>query len=232
MMAWKLGPALAAGCTIVMKPAEQTPLTALRTSQLVAEAGFPPGVVNVLTGFGETAGRAISYHPDIDKVAFTGSTEVGHEILGASAKTNLKRITLELGGKSPNIIFADANIDQAVLYSHIGIFLNHGQCCVAGSRVYVEAKAYDQFVEKSVKMAKGIKVGNPFVEGTEQGPQVDKIQAEKVAAYIEAGKKEGAKLACGGKRYGDTNFIEPTIFTDVKDNMKISREEIFGPVLR
>jgi len=231
MACWKLGPALACGNTTILKPAEQTSLTALRLAELIAESGFPPGVVNIVCGFGETAGRAIALHPHIDKVGFTGSTEVGHAILEASAASNLKRITLELGGKSPSIIFADANMDQAILYTHIGLFLNQGQCCIAGSRIYVEEKAYEEFIEKAVHMARGLKMGNPFVEGTGHGPQVDRIQTEKVCKYIESGKKEGAKLVLGGNRIGDTNFIEPTVFTDVKDHMQISREEIFGPVM-
>jgi aldehyde dehydrogenase (NAD+) len=232
MQAWKLGPALAAGCTVVMKPAEQTPLSALRVGELIVEAGFPPGVVNILPGYGPTAGAAIASHRDIDKVAFTGSTEVGHLIMEAAAKSNLKRVTLELGGKSPNIIFADANMDEAVEGSHFGLFFNQGQCCCAGSRLFVEEKVYDEVVEKSVQRAKRRVVGNPFDKNTEQGPQVDHDQFEKVMGYIEAGKKDGAKLLCGGGRSGKSGyFVEPTVFADVKDDMKIAREEIFGPVM-
>jgi aldehyde dehydrogenase (NAD+) len=232
MQAWKLGPALAAGCTVVMKPAEQTPLTALRVGELIMEAGFPEGVVNILPGYGPTAGAAIARHMDVDKVAFTGSTEVGHLIMKAAAETNLKRVTLELGGKSPNIVFADADMEQAIEGSHQALFFNQGQCCCAGSRLFVEEKAYDEFVEKSVARAKSRTVGNPFDKSTEQGPQVDQDQFDKVMGYIDSGKKEKATLATGGGRVGDKGyFIEPTVFTDVKDDMKIAREEIFGPVM-
>ena len=232
MQAWKLAPALAAGCTVVMKPAEQTPLSALRVGELIVEAGFPPGVVNILPGYGPTAGAAISSHPEIDKVAFTGSTEVGQLVMQAAAKSNLKRVTLELGGKSPNIIFADAELDQALEGAHFGLFFNQGQCCCAGSRVFVEEKIYDQFVEKSVARAKNRVVGNPFDENTEQGPQVDKDQFDKVMGYIEAGRRDGAKMLCGGGQVGKAGyFIQPTVFSDVRDEMKIAREEIFGPVM-
>jgi aldehyde dehydrogenase (NAD+) len=232
MQAWKLGPALACGCTVVLKPAEQTPLTALRVGELMIEAGFPPGVVNILPGYGPTAGAAIARHMDVDKVAFTGSTEVGHLIMKAAAETNLKRITLELGGKSPNIVFADADMDQAVEGAHFALFFNQGQCCCAGSRLYVEDKCYDEFVEKSVARARKRTVGNPFDRKTEQGPQVDSDQFKKVMGYIEAGKKEKATLLTGGKRVGDKGyFIEPTVFGDVQDDMKIAQEEIFGPVM-
>jgi aldehyde dehydrogenase (NAD+) len=232
MQAWKLGPALAAGCTVVMKPAEQTPLTALRVGELIMEAGFPEGVVNILPGYGPTAGAAIARHMDVDKVAFTGSTEVGHLIMKAAAETNLKRVTLELGGKSPNIVFADADMEQAIEGSHQALFFNQGQCCCAGSRLFVEEKAYDEFVDKSVARAKSRTVGNPFDKSTEQGPQVDQDQFNKVMGYIESGKQEKATLATGGGRVGDKGyFIEPTVFTDVQDDMKIAREEIFGPVM-
>src|SRR6266581_4623881 len=232
MQAWKLGPALATGCTVVLKPAEQTPLTALRVGELILEAGFPEGVVNLLPGYGPTAGAALARHMDVDKVAFTGSTEVGHLIMEASAKSNLKRVTLELGGKSPNIVFADADMDQAIEGAHFGLFFNQGQCCCAGSRLYVEEKAYDEFVDRSVARAKKRTVGNPFDKNTEQGPQVDQDQFNKVMSYIDAGKKEKAKLVTGGNRVGDKGyFIEPTVFADVQDHMKIAREEIFGPVM-
>ena len=232
MQAWKLAPALATGNTVVMKPAEQTPLSALRVGELIVEAGFPEGVVNMLPGFGPTAGAAIARHMDVDKVAFTGSTEVGHLIMEAAAKSNLKRITLELGGKSPNIVFADTDLDEAVEGAHFGLFFNHGQCCCAGSRVFVEEKIYDQFVEKSGARAKRRTVGDPFDPKTEQGPQVDQIQFDKVMSYIESGRHQGAKLVCGGDRVGDRGyFIEPTVFADVQDEMKIAREEIFGPVM-
>ncbi|MGD1073333.1 MAG: aldehyde dehydrogenase family protein [Bryobacteraceae bacterium] len=232
MQAWKLAPALATGNTVVMKPAEQTPLTALRVSELIAEAGFPDGVVNMLPGYGPTAGAAIARHMDVDKVAFTGSTEVGHLIMEAAAQTNLKRVTLELGGKSPNIVFADADLDAAIEGSHFGLFFNQGQCCCAGSRVFVEAKAYDEFVDRSAARANARVVGDPFDARTEQGPQVDDVQFEKVLGYIESGRKEGARLVAGGDRAGDRGyFVQPTVFADVRDNMKIAEEEIFGPVM-
>jgi aldehyde dehydrogenase (NAD+) len=232
MQAWKLGPALASGCTVVMKPAEQTPLSALRVGELLVEAGFPPGVVNLLPGYGPTAGAAIANHMDVDKVAFTGSTEIGRVIMQAAATSNLKRVTLELGGKSPNIVFADADMDQAIEGSHQALFFNQGQCCCAGSRLFVEDKCYDEFVEKSVARAKRRTVGDPFDKKTEQGPQVDSDQFNKVMGYIDSGKKDSAKLLTGGNRVGDKGyFIEPTIFGDVQDDMKIAKEEIFGPVM-
>ncbi len=232
MQAWKLAPALACGNTVILKPAEQTPLTALRVGELINEAGFPPGVVNILPGYGPTAGAAIASHMDIDKVAFTGSTEVGQLVMQAAAKSNLKRVTLELGGKSPNIVFADADMDQAIEGAHFALFFNQGQCCCAGSRLFVEEKCYDEFVSKSVERVKRRKVGDPYAGDTEQGPQVDRDQFNKVMSYIDAGKKEGAKLLVGGNRIGDRGFfIEPTVFADVKDDMKIAREEIFGPVM-
>jgi aldehyde dehydrogenase (NAD+) len=232
MQAWKLGPALATGNTVVMKPAEQTLLSALRIGELLVEAGFPAGVVNILPGFGPIAGAAIANHMDVDKVAFTGSTEVGHLIMEAAAKSNLKRVTLELGGKSPNIVFADTDLDEAVEGAHFGLFFNHGQCCCAGSRVFVEEKIYDQFVEKNGVRARKRTVGDPFDPMTEQGPQVDQAQFDKVMGYIESGRSEGAKLVCGGDRVGDRGyFIQPTVFADVDDEMKIAREEIFGPVM-
>jgi aldehyde dehydrogenase (NAD+) len=232
MQAWKLAPALATGNTCVLKPAEQTPLSALRIGELIMEAGFPEGVVNILPGFGPTAGAAIANHMDVDKVAFTGSTEVGHLIMEAAGRSNLKRVSLELGGKSPNIIFADADMDQAIEGSHMGLFFNQGQVCCAGSRVFVEDKIYDQFVEQSTARARKRTVGDPFEAGIEQGPQVDQTQLEKVLGYIESGQQEGAKLACGGGRVGDRGyFVEPTVFSDVQDSMKIAREEIFGPVM-
>jgi aldehyde dehydrogenase (NAD+) len=232
MQAWKLAPALAAGNTVVLKPAEQTPLSALRVGELIVEAGFPPGVVNILPGYGSTAGAAIAHHMDIDKVAFTGSTEVGHLIMEAAAKSNLKRVTLELGGKNPNIVFADANMDEAIEGAHQALFFNQGQCCTAGSRLFVEEKCYDEFVAKSVERVKQRIVGDPFDQKTVQGPQVDREQFNKVMRYIESGRREGAQLLCGGNRSGERGFfIEPTVFADVQDNMKIAQEEIFGPVM-
>jgi aldehyde dehydrogenase (NAD+) len=220
------------GNTVVLKPAEQTPLTALRVGELIIEAGFPPGVVNILPGYGPTAGAAIANHMDIDKVAFTGSTDVGHSILETAGRTNLKRVSLELGGKSPNIVFADADMDQTIEGCHFALFFNQGQVCCAGSRLFVEDKVYDEFVEKSVARAKRRTVGDPFDPATEQGPQIDNVQFEKVMSYIDSGKREGAELLTGGNRIGDKgHFIEPTVFAEVKDNMKIAQEEIFGPVM-
>jgi aldehyde dehydrogenase (NAD+) len=232
MQAWKWGPALAAGCTIILKPAEQTPLSALRIGELAMEAGFPPGVINIVPGFGETAGAAIAEHMDIDKVAFTGSTEVGKLIMQAAGRSNLKRVTLELGGKSPNIVFADADIEAAVAGSHAGLFFNQGQCCCAGSRLFVESHVHDEFVRQMVKHVKKTKIGDPFDPETTQGPQVSQEQFDKVLGYIESGKSCGAKMVTGGNRRGKKGyFIEPTVFTGVKDEMKIAKEEIFGPVM-
>ena len=232
MQAWKWGPALATGCTIVLKPAEQTPLSALRVGELAMEAGFPEGVINIGPGFGETAGAAIAEHYDVDKVAFTGSTEVGKLIMQAAARTNLKRVTLELGGKSPNIVFADSDLDAAVEGSHFGLFFNQGQCCCAGSRLFVEEKVHDKFVEKMLAKVKNTKVGDPFDDATTQGPQVTQEQFDRVMSYIKSGQEGGAKMLAGGKRVGDRGFfIEPTVFTGVKDEMKIACEEIFGPVM-
>ena len=232
MQAWKLAPALACGNTVVLKTAEQTPLSALRMGELIVEAGFPEGVVNILSGYGPTAGAAISSHMEIDKVAFTGSTEVGKIIMKAAADSNLKRVTLELGGKSPNIVFADSDMAQAVEGSHFALFFNQGQCCCAGSRTFVEEKAYDEFVERSVARAKNRTVGDPLDTKTEQGPQVDEEQFQKILGYVEAGKREGANLLCGGERVGDRGyFVAPAVFTNVKDEMKIAQEEIFGPVM-
>jgi aldehyde dehydrogenase (NAD+) len=232
MMAWKLAPALATGNTVVIKPAEQTPLSALRVGELILEAGFPNGVVNVLPGFGPTAGAAIAHHMDVDKVAFTGSTEVGHLIMEAAAKSNLKPVTLELGGKSPNIVFDDVDLDEAVEGAHLGLFSNQGQSCCAGSRVFVAEKIYEQFVEKSIARARKRVVGDPFDPRTESGPLVDEIQLERVLGYIQSGRADGATLACGGERIGDRGyFVQPSVFADVHDEMKIAREEIFGPVM-
>nr|XP_042089996.1 aldehyde dehydrogenase, mitochondrial isoform X2 [Ovis aries] len=233
MQAWKLGPALATGNVVVMKVAEQTPLTALYVANLIKEAGFPPGVVNIIPGFGPTAGAAIASHEDVDKVAFTGSTEVGHLIQVAAGKSNLKRVTLELGGKSPNIIMSDADMDWAVEQAHFALFFNQGQCCCAGSRTFVQEDIYAEFVERSVARAKTRVVGNPFDSRTEQGPQVDETQFKKVLGYIKSGKEEGAKLLCGGGAAADRGyFIQPTVFGDVQDGMTIAKEEIFGPVMQ
>src|SRR5438105_1747859 len=232
MQSWKWSPALASGCTVVLKPAEQTPLTALRVAALAQEAGIPDGVLNVVPGYGPTAGAALSSHMDVDKVAFTGEHTTGQIIMEAAARSNLKRVSLELGGKSPNVVFADADLDAAVEGAYFGLFFNQGQCCCAGSRLFVEEKVKTQFVEKLVKRAKTYKVGDPFDMSTEQGPQVSQEQCDRIMGYIEAGKKEGAKLLTGGKRVGDRGyFIEPTVFDGVKDTMKIAKEEIFGPVM-
>ncbi|NWS57362.1 AL1A1 dehydrogenase, partial [Chunga burmeisteri] len=231
MFIWKIAPALCCGNTVVVKPAEQTPLTALYMGSLIKEAGFPPGVVNIVPGFGPTAGAAISHHMDVDKVAFTGSTEVGKLIKEAAGKSNLKRVTLELGGKSPNIIFADADLDTAVEFAHIGLFYHQGQCCVAGSRIFVEEPIYDEFVRRSIERAKRYTLGNPLLPDVQQGPQIDKEQFQKILELIESGKKEGAKLECGGGPWGDKGyFIQPTVFSNVTDDMRIAKEEIFGPV--
>jgi aldehyde dehydrogenase (NAD+) len=230
MVAWKWGPALAAGCTIVMKPAEQTPLSCLRLGELALEAGIPKGVINILPGYGAT-GAAIVKHPGVDKIAFTGSTETAQMIMKDAAQT-LKRTTFELGGKSPNVVFADADLDAAVAGSEFGLFFNQGQCCCAGSRIFVEQKVHEQFVEKIVAKAKERKLGNPFDLNTTQGPQVDETQFNKILGYIEAGQKAGAKCLVGGKRFGKKGyFVEPTVFDNVRDDMKIAQEEIFGPVM-
>jgi acyl-CoA reductase-like NAD-dependent aldehyde dehydrogenase len=206
-------------------------LTALCLGALAKEAGFPAGVVNIVPGIGAQAGAAISAHPNIDKVAFTGSTDVGRLIMGSAAASNLKRCTLELGGKSPLIICADADIDEAAEIAHGAIFNNHGQNCCAGSRTFVEAGIYDKFLSKAKELAEKRKVGDPFAEGTQQGPQIDDRQFKKIQDLIESGKKEGAKLVTGGSRWGDKGYyIQPTIFADVQDNMRIAKEEIFGPV--
>ncbi len=232
MVAWKWGPALAAGCTVVMKPAEQTPLSCLRMGELAMEAGYPAGVINIVPGYGETAGDALVKHPGVDKIAFTGSTEVGRIIMQNAAGT-FKRVTLELGGKSPNIVFADADIDSAVNGAMLGLFLNQGQCCCAGSRLLVEGKVYDTMVDRLAAATENRKLGDPFDAATEQGPQVDKTQFDKVLGYIESGKKQGARCVAGGERFGSKGyFIKPTVFADVKDDMKIATEEIFGPVMQ
>lgn len=231
MAIWKLGPALAMGCTVVLKTAEQTPLSALRFAELINEAGFPPGVVNVLSGFGPTAGAAISSHMDVDKVAFTGSTSVGKIIMEAAAKSNLKKCSLELGGKSPLIICEDADIDNAVAAAQVGVFFNQGQVCTASSRIFVHERIYDTFINKLVAATRKRTQGNGFRE-VNMGPQVSAEQQEIVWNYIKAGKREGANCVIGGKKVEDAGyFIQPTIFTDVTDDMTIAREEIFGPVM-
>jgi aldehyde dehydrogenase (NAD+) len=227
---WKIAPALACGCTVVLKPAELTSLTALKIGELALAAGFPPGVLNVVPGFGKTAGAALVEHPDVDKITFTGSPAVGREILRGAAG-NLKRVTLELGGKSANIIFPDADIEAAVRAAGSGIFFNSGQVCSAGSRILVHKDIYDEVVERLVVRAKGIRVGDPRDVGTSMGPLVSRIQMNRVLEYIDIGKREGAQLAVGGARLGDSGyFVGPTVFSGVDHQMRISQEEIFGPV--
>lgn len=231
MFAWKIGPALATGNTVVLKTAEQTPLSALYVASLIKEAGFPAGVVNVISGFGRTAGAAIAAHMGVDKVAFTGSTLVGRQILREAANSNLKKVTLELGGKSPNIILPDANLEEAIGWVNLGIFFNHGQCCCAGSRILVHESIYDEFLELFKKRAEQNKVGDPFHPETFQGPQVSQIQYDRIMNFIEDGKRSGATVITGGERHGDEGYyIQPTIFADVDENMTIVKEEIFGPV--
>ncbi len=231
MVAWKWGPALAAGCTIVMKPAEQTPLTCLRMAHLAQEAGIPDGVINVVPGYGPTAGAAIVKHPDVDKVAFTGEYKTAQIIMQDAAPT-LKRLTFELGGKSPNVVFSDADLDAAATGAHFGLYFNQGQCCCAGSRVFVEEKIHEAFVEKVAGMNRQCKIGNPLDRQTTQGPQVDQAQFDKILKYIELGKKEGAACITGGRRSGERGyFIEPTLFDNVSDEMSIAKDEIFGPVM-
>jgi len=231
MVAWKWGPALATGNTIVMKPAEQTPLSCLRLAELALEAGFPPGVINVVPGYGPTAGAALVKHADVDKIAFTGEGLTAKIIMREAADT-LKRLTFELGGKSPNIVFADADLDAAAAGVEFGLFFNQGQCCCAGSRLFVEESIHDAFVEKIVQRASQRVLGNPFDIETNQGPQVDRAQFDKIMDYIGRGQAQGAQCVTGGKRYGNRGyFIEPTVFTGVTDSMDIARDEIFGPVL-
>jgi phenylacetaldehyde dehydrogenase len=231
MAAWKLGPALTTGCTVVLKPAEQTPLTALRLAELVAEAGVPAGVVNVVPGFGETAGAALAAHGDVDKVAFTGSTEVGKLIVGAAGATNLKKLTLELGGKSPNIVFDDAE-DGAIEGAANAIFFNHGQCCVAGSRLFVQESRFDEVVDGVAEIAKSIKLGSGLDPTTQMGPLVSEEQFQRVSGFLESGRTDGATALAGGGRHGDRGyFIEPTVLTNTRPDMKVVREEIFGPVV-
>jgi aldehyde dehydrogenase (NAD+) len=231
MVAWKWAPALAAGCTVVLKPAEQTPLTALRLAHLAQEAGFPDGVINVVPGDGPNTGAALVKHPGVDKIAFTGEYKTA-QIIMADAAATLKRLTFELGGKSPNIVFADADLDAAVAGAHAALYFNHGQCCCAGSRLFVEDKVYDRVVEGLAERNRTYRVGDPFDPQTEQGPMVDRAQFDKTLYYIDQGKSQGARCVTGGERHGDRGyFVEPTLFADVSDTMRIAREEIFGPVL-
>jgi len=249
MWSWKISPALATGNTIVMKPSELTPLSAIRMCAIMKEVGIPDGVFNLVTGYGTTVGKAITSHMKIEKVAFTGSTLIGRKVMEAAAKSNLKNITLELGGKSPTIIFDDADLDEAVKWAAHGILsvvfltllyvisdkfaisFNHGQTCSAGSRIFVQSGIYGQFLEGFTARARGIKLGDPFTPGTHQGPQISQMQYDRIMGYIQSGKEDGATCHLGGDRFGTEGFfINPTIFTDVKSEMRIVREEIFGPV--
>lgn len=231
MVAWKWGPALAAGCTIVMKPAEQTPLSCLRLAQLAHEAGIPDGVINVVPGFGPTAGGALVEHPGVDKIAFTGE-HLTAQLIMRNAAQSLKRLTFELGGKSPNVIMPDADLDKAAAGAYIGLFLNQGQCCCAGSRVFVHKDVKEEFVAKVQKLAQNRKVGDPFDPQTQQGPQIDQAQFDKIMGYIDQGNKAGANCVAGGVRAQDKGyFVQPTVFDNVTDDMAIAKEEIFGPVM-
>lgn len=231
MAAWKLGPALAAGCTVVLKPAEQTPLSALRLGELICEAGFPDGVVNIIPGYGETAGATLAAHPDVDKIAFTGSTEVGKLIVKAAAG-NLKKVTLELGGKSPNIVFNDIDLETAIPGAASAIFFNHGQCCCAGSRLYVEQSVFDRVIEGVAEQAKKIKLGPGLDPTTDMGPLVSDEQLDRVCSYLQSGFSEGAKAVAGGQKVGDKGyFVEPTVLVNTNQTMKVVQEEIFGPVV-
>ncbi len=231
MLAWKWGPALACGNTIVMKPAEQTPLTALRVAALTQEAGFPAGVINIVNGMGETTGHAMVIHPDIDKIAFTGHVDTAKLIQRNAAET-LKRCTYELGGKSPNVVFSDCNMEDAVNGAFHAIYFHTGQCCTAGSRLFVQKKIHQEFVERLAEKAKERKLGDPLDETTEQGPQVSQEQMDKILGYCELGQKQGATLLTGGVRYGKKGyFIEPAVFDNVRDDMAIAKDEIFGPVV-
>ena len=227
---WKVAPALACGCTVVLKPAELTPLSALRLGELALEAGVPPGVLNVVPGFGALAGQALVEHPLVDKISFTGSPAVGKKIM-ATAAQHCKRVTLELGGKSPNLIFADADLDAAVRASASGIFFNAGQVCSAGSRILVQRPRYAEFVDEMVRRARSITVGDPLSPETAMGPLISRLQQERVLGHIENGRRDGAPLVCGGSRIERPGFfVEPTVFADVDNDMRLAREEIFGPV--
>lgn len=233
MAAWKLGPALACGNTVVLKPAEQTPLSILYLATLIPKAGFPPGVINIVNGYGKDAGSALVNHPDVDKIAFTGSTATGRAVMKA-ASVNMKNITLETGGKSPLLVFKDADLEQAAKWGHVGIMSNQGQICTATSRILVQKEVYEEYVKQFKQVVSENKVGNPFDDDTFQGPQVTKAQYDRILSYIETGKGEGAKLETGGVAHknvgnGKGFFIEPTVFSDVKESMKIFQEEVFGP---
>jgi acyl-CoA reductase-like NAD-dependent aldehyde dehydrogenase len=236
MAAWKLAPALAAGNTVVLKPAEQTPVTALELGKLIQEAGFPDGVVNIVPGFGETAGAALASHPGVDKIAFTGSTEVGKLIAKAAAE-NLTKVSLELGGKAPNIVFADADLEQAVNGAMMGIFFNQGQVCCAGSRLFLHEQVREEFLERFKEKAERVRVGDPMDKATQMGPQVSEEQLNRIKSYVEIARDEGATVLTGGgppALEGDLQkgyFFRPTIFGDVRNEMRVAQEEIFGPVV-
>ena len=232
---WKIGPAIATGCTVVLKPAEEAPLTSLRVAELAMEAGVPAGVINVVPGFGETAGAALASHPDVDKVAFTGSHVTGQSIVKASAG-NLKRVSLELGGKSPDIVFADADLDSAVPGAAMAVFANSGQICSAGTRLFVEDKVYDEFVGRVAEFGRKLQVGNGLDPNTQIGPLVSQQQLDRVSGYLDIGQKEGATALAGGARLTEGAlskgyFVPPTVFANVQDTMRIAQEEIFGPVI-
>jgi aldehyde dehydrogenase (NAD+) len=232
MWAWKVAPALAVGCTIVMKPSELTPLTALKLSELIKEAGFPPGVVNTVPSLGPVGGAALAAHMDVDKIAFTGSTFTGRKIMEAAAKSNLKKVSLELGGKSPHLVFESADLEQAAKWAALGICYNSGQDCTAGSRVYVQESIHDKFLKLLVSNVNAQVIGNAFDEKSGGGPVISKAQYDRVWGYIESGKGEGAEIVIGGeKRQGKGYYVDPTIFTNIRPNMRIVKEEIFGPVL-
>ncbi len=233
-MRLQAGPSLAAGCTVVLKPAEQTPLSALRLAEVVTEVGFPPGVVNVVTGFGESAGAPLAGHTDVDKITFTGEHTTGQKIIEAS-KSNLKRVSLELGGKSPSLVFDDANMEAALEGTHGAVFFNQGQCCIAGARVFVHEKVRDEFAERLAERAGSIRLGSGLDPETTMGPLVSDEQRQRVNGYIESGRSEGARILSGGEPptgegLADGYFVSPTVFVDVEPGMKIMREEIFGPV--
>ena len=231
MAAWKLGPALATGCTVVLKPAEQTPLSCLRLGELIQEAGIPDGVVNIVPGYGETAGAALAAHPDVDKIAFTGSTEVGKLVMQAAAG-NLKKVSLELGGKSPNVVFGDVDVEAAIAGSASAIFFNHGQCCCAGSRLYVEKNIFDRVVEGVADRAQKINIGSGMEASTDMGPLVSEEQMNRVCSYLDSGLSEGARAVVGGGRHGDKGyFVKPTVLVNTSEKMKVVQEEIFGPVV-
>ncbi|CAN3354503.1 potassium-activated aldehyde dehydrogenase, mitochondrial [Diutina catenulata] len=232
MAAWKLGPVLATGCTTVLKTAESTPLSALYLATLFKDAGVPAGVINIISGFGKTTGNAIATHPKIKKIAFTGSTATGRHIMKAAADSNLKKVTLELGGKSPNIVFNDADVEATVKHLVTGIFYNTGEVCCAGSRIYIQEGVYDEVLAAFKKAAESVKIGNPFDESVFMGAQASTMQLDKILKYIEIGKNEGARVITGGERLGDKGyFVKPTIFADVKEDMQIVKDEIFGPVV-